>query len=236
MACYKHFYERIIMLINNYNLISPPIGVGLFSYVYLAVDTVGNEYAVKVQSNINMAKSEVSIMKKYNKHPFLPTIFDFFIDNNRAYIVMNYFKGSKLGIDNYNTPGNIKNKETAIKVTRSILEGLKHLHSKGIYHNDIKPKSILIDDQEPEKILIIDYGLSEYISNKQLNGFLYDNDLYNTALICIYLINGVVSQTPMRDIKLIDKSLKQVLTKEIQTDHHKRYKTAAEFIDALKEM
>ena len=46
-------------------------------------------------------------------------------------------------------------------------ERLRDLHTIGITHNDIKPDNILLDPIEPDKIILIDFGLSsEYIDRK----------------------------------------------------------------------
>jgi serine/threonine protein kinase len=44
----------------------------------------------------------------------------------------------------------------AIKLVRGIAEGLRHAHSKGVFHRDLKPQNILLsNDFEPK---ITDWG------------------------------------------------------------------------------
>lgn len=47
-----------------------------------------------------------------------------------------------------------------------VLKGLRHSHSKGIMHRDIKPQNLLIDHKK-KHIKIADWGLADYyIPNK----------------------------------------------------------------------
>jgi hypothetical protein len=48
---------------------------------------------------------------------------------------------------------------TAIKLVRGIAEGLKHAHSKGIFHRDLKPQNILLSSDFKPKIT--DWGLAK---------------------------------------------------------------------------
>jgi len=47
--------------------------------------------------------------------------------------------------------------EEAIAITQGVLRGLKHLHSYGVVHRDLKPDNILMHDRQP---LIADFGLA----------------------------------------------------------------------------
>ncbi|MCD6524578.1 MAG: protein kinase [Thermococcus sp.] len=49
--------------------------------------------------------------------------------------------------------------KTALKLIRGIAEGLKHAHSKGIYHRDLKPLNILLKSDLTPKIT--DWGLAK---------------------------------------------------------------------------
>ncbi|WP_293256299.1 serine/threonine-protein kinase, partial [Palaeococcus sp. (in: euryarchaeotes)] len=49
--------------------------------------------------------------------------------------------------------------KTALKLIRGIAEGLKHAHSKGIYHRDLKPLNILLKADLTPKIT--DWGLAK---------------------------------------------------------------------------
>lgn len=47
---------------------------------------------------------------------------------------------------------------------RQILTGVAYMHSKNIFHRDLKPQNILISNQQ--EIKIADFGLGRIIGNK----------------------------------------------------------------------
>ncbi len=56
--------------------------------------------------------------------------------------------------------------KTALKLIRGIAEGLKHAHSKGIYHLDLKPLNVLLKGEVPK---ITDWGLAKISARSSLS-------------------------------------------------------------------
>ena len=127
----------------------------------------------------------VKRFKKYDKNE-IDTLTDFFkeliltqyINNNSKYVIRMY--GTLLINDHHEDKlyvilekfGNsidntiIKNRKTYNNdqykiIFTNILKAFSSLHSCGVFHSDIKPANILID--EHLNIKIIDFGLSEYL-------------------------------------------------------------------------
>merc|ERR1719384_1931667 len=69
-----------------------------------------------------------------------------------------------------------------------VLEAVYDLHSRGIVHRDLKPENLLFyDNQASSKLLVVDFGLSEY--EEELNK---DSPVCGTAT---YLAPEVIAQT-----------------------------------------
>ncbi|GAB6098303.1 hypothetical protein JCM16358_01820 [Halanaerocella petrolearia] len=78
-------------ILKNYQLDLSPLGNGRFGVVYLAKELNSkSKVAIKELYDIKLAQHETSVMKKYRVHPFLPQLYDFFIVEDKAYIVMEY--------------------------------------------------------------------------------------------------------------------------------------------------
>lgn len=90
-----------------------------------------------------------------------------FTDNNIDFIVSEYFEGKNLKQLIEESKRNKLNisQDKLIIILKQILSGLIYLHERQIAHRDIKPENILINDEN--KIKIIDFGLSVYLSENE---------------------------------------------------------------------
>ena len=55
-----------------------------------------------------------------------------------------------------------------MKLFYQIIQGVKHMHSKGICHRDLKPQNILYVSKQ-KKIKIIDFGFAKIIEKHAFN-------------------------------------------------------------------
>lgn len=49
---------------------------------------------------------------------------------------------------------------------KSLLLGLEHLHSRNIYHRDLKPQNIMFRSKHTSEVVIVDFGLSTFVTSK----------------------------------------------------------------------
>lgn len=92
------------------------------------------------------------------KHPNVVTVIDIFEDNGSAYFVMPFLGKYTLSqwIDNYPHP----TVDELCQVFIPLLEGLKYIHERELYHSDIKPENILITDHGVP--ILIDFGSARH--------------------------------------------------------------------------
>ena len=62
-----------------------------------------------------------------------------------------------------------------MKIFKQILQGLQHIHSKGVIHRDIKSANILLKKGTPK---IADFGFAEFANERQGGGYNVGSPLY----------------------------------------------------------
>jgi serine/threonine protein kinase len=94
-------------------------------------------------------------------HPNIVTIYDFGIDQNRYYIVMEYVDGTDLKsvIRDADQP-DIPN---ALDLMIQICEGVGYAHRAGLVHCDLKPQNILVSPDGRAKVT--DFGISRALAS-----------------------------------------------------------------------
>ena len=160
--------------IANYTL-KEDIGEGNFGKVKLAIyEETGEKFAIKIlnkkQIKIKMKNTifkENEIITKFN-HINVIFVFAIIEDENNFYIVMEYCKKGELF--DYIVAHQYLSEEQSSIFFYQLINGVEHIHSRGIAHRDLKPENLLLTENNILKI--IDFGLSHefdeinYLSTK----------------------------------------------------------------------
>ncbi len=172
------------ILLNRYEIVRK-IGGGGMGAVYLASDSNlgGVVRAVKemVQAHIEEEqqakavddfKRESMILSSLD-HVSIPTIFDYFYDDNegRFYLVMKYISGGDLAARLRAAPEGKIEELTVTEWALQIIDVLDYLHSQPstIVYRDLKPSNIMIDGNSG-RIMLIDFGIARSINQKEEKG------------------------------------------------------------------
>jgi 5'-AMP-activated protein kinase catalytic alpha subunit len=148
--------------IKNYSF-EKDIGEGNFGKVKLGIyKPTREEFAIKVLNKdkikIKMKNSifkENQIITKFN-HINVIYVFNILEDEDNIYIIMEYCKQGELF--DYIVKNERLSEEEASIFFYQLINGIEHIHSKGIAHRDLKPVNLLLDENNILKI--IDFGLS----------------------------------------------------------------------------
>jgi tRNA A-37 threonylcarbamoyl transferase component Bud32 len=99
------------------------------------------------------------------RHPSIVQVIDFNTTaSGVAYLVMEYLDGANL--EKVIDSGGALAIDRAVNITRQVAAALTAAHRKGIVHRDLKPQNIFlvthkIDDEEPERAKVLDFGISK---------------------------------------------------------------------------
>jgi serine/threonine protein kinase len=124
-----------------------PGGNSVISYT----GSIKDQFTFGVESFIREAKT----LARFEQHPNIVTVRDFFKDNNTAYMVMTYIEGLTL-LEHLNRAGDKIPVEQAVQIIILVIDALKEVHSAGIMHRDVSPDNIFIDHEG--RVVLIDFG------------------------------------------------------------------------------
>lgn len=105
--------------------------------------------------------NEIEIMRGLD-HDNIIKLYEVYETDKSIYLVLELIQGKSL-YDVLKRPNFRKDVTLTqiINMTRSLLDALAYLASKGIMHRDLKPDNILLE--RGEKVKIVDFGLATFI-------------------------------------------------------------------------
>lgn len=101
---------------------------------------------------------EAKRLAKFQNTEGIVHIYDSFLYNDTAYIIMEYIDGETLK-SKIERDGKMP-VESALKIVLPVASALKEVHEAGIIHRDISPDNIMID--KDGKVSLIDFGASRF--------------------------------------------------------------------------
>ncbi|MEN1761707.1 protein kinase domain-containing protein [Anoxynatronum sibiricum] len=167
---------------------------------------------------------EAKVLAKFDDHPGIVSVREYFKENQTAYMVMNYVEGMTLQ-QYVAQKGNVLPWKTALGLMMPVLDALHEIHEAGILHRDISPDNIYITKEGRAKLL--DFGAARTASldqQKSLSVLLRPGyapeeqyrtkgiqgpwtDIYAAAGTLYRLVTGEVPLEAME--RLLDDSLKK---------------------------
>lgn len=155
-------------IFDDYDISPTILGTGNYGCVRECQHrSTGEKYAVKTidknkVTRLDHIHREIQFLRSVD-HPGIMKLVDCYEDSDYVHIVTEKYSGGELFdkiVDNTHDYGCLP-EEQAIKIIKSLLEAVQHLHSKDIVHRDIKPENVLFEsNEEGSCVKLIDFGLS----------------------------------------------------------------------------
>jgi serine/threonine protein kinase len=166
-------------LLNDRYYIVKRIGGGGMGSVYQARDKRLADRLCAVKEMIEMFADEGQRAKAVEdftreaqllaslEHRSIPTIFDYFIESGRYYLVMKYISGGDLA-DQMRKRGGRVDEMTVTRWAIQVSDVLHYIHNQDppIIYRDLKPANLMLDDKQG-KIMLIDFGIARFVAPTQ---------------------------------------------------------------------
>ncbi|MBN1921814.1 MAG: protein kinase, partial [Anaerolineae bacterium] len=261
--------ETGVLLQNRYRIRSH-IGGGGMGVVYVADDMrlAGRQCAVKEMSPEQLApgdrnwaiqafRQEAQMLANLH-HPGLTNVTDFFAENGKWYLVMEYIHGETLESRLTHAPGGRFALEEALGIIRQLCEVLDYLHRQQppVVFRDLKPGNVMLD--EKGQVKLIDFGIARffkanrtqdtvnlgtpgYAAPEQYGGMGQTDprsDIYSLGVLLHQMLTGynptnAITPFPLPDPRTLVAQLPphivDVLGHAVQLQPHLRYGTVREF-------
>lgn len=221
-------------------------------WTYWATSDQEKEYLIK------KFESEADLLHKLD-HISLPGVIDYFISNERYYILMDFIDGYDLDtlIQEQGNPG--LPQEDVVKWAIQVAEVLEYLHNcePTIIYRDLKPANIMINSDN--RIVLIDFGIAcalqdgsggsprtmigtmGYMSPEQFIGKVAPtSDIFSLGATLYYLLTGTTQELfnykPMNNIVPgISEALDDIIRRSLQFKPGDRFQSAGEMGIALEQ-
>lgn len=155
-------------IINSTYEVLEKIGAGgggsvfLANHLRLGKRVVLKAYNRRITARPELLRREVDVLKDLS-HTYIPKVYDFFVEDDTFYTVMDYIEGESL--DRPLKRGEKFSQAQVIKWAKQLLQALCYLHSpthgtppKGFVHSDIKPANLM---RTPDNnICLIDFNIA----------------------------------------------------------------------------
>jgi len=156
--------------IRGYKIIER-IGAGGFGVVYRAEQpSVDREVAIKVilpeyanhPEFIQRFEAEARVVARLEHFHIVP-LYDYWRDEERAYLVMRWLQGGSLREALKEGPWEVK---AAGQLLEQMADALSVAHKQGVVHRDLKPENILLDEEG--NAYLTDFGIAKDIGGEGL--------------------------------------------------------------------
>ena len=151
--------------LNRYKVLSV-VGSGGFATVYRAVDT-GLDRTVALKVLDPAAHHDPNVARRFLRegqavasldHPAVVPVYDAGESDDMLFLAMRLIEGSSL--DDALRVGRRLTPDQIVAVVARIGGALDHAHGHGLVHRDVKPSNILLEDNDPRRAWLVDFGIA----------------------------------------------------------------------------
>jgi len=165
------------------------------------------------------------------RHPNIVQVYDFDVEGDTPYIVMELVEGISLKahLDNLHEGGEWVSTVEAARIIREVGQALSYAHQRGMIHRDVKPANVMADVSG--RMILTDFGIAKiltgpgqtttgmaigtpaYMAPEQGQGLPGDNrsDVYSLGVMLYELLTGRLPYNADTPLAIIIKHLTEPL-------------------------
>lgn len=183
------------------------------------------------------------------KHPNIAEVYDYGQAGEMPFVISELINGKSLA-DASN--GIVVDAEQAAGIVMAVAEGIGYAHGQGIFHTDIKPQNIFLNEETVPYLTNFgsytkihpatgkpDYGSPGYAAHETLAwNFSYSSDLYSLGAVFYELITGILPSLPYKrpsEFESCDNRFDHFMEKTLSRRMEKRPCSAEELVAMLSE-
>lgn len=121
-------------------------------------------YGETFEKNRERFLNEARVLAKFSDEDGIVGIRDFFLENNTAYIIMDFLNGETL--QDYLHRSGILTYEDTFQIMMPVIRSLGNVHKHEVIHRDISPANIMLT--KDGKVKLLDFGAAREISQKDV--------------------------------------------------------------------
>ena len=122
------------------------------------VSVFSGDRAEQFQDGLSKFLDEAKRLVKFQSEPGIVRVFDGFMQNKTAYLVMEFLDGETLAARLRRET--VIPEDEAVRLIRPVMKSLQVVHAAGILHRDIAPDNIFLT--RSGQVKLIDFGASRY--------------------------------------------------------------------------
>jgi hypothetical protein len=154
--------------IGKYELISR-LGRGGMGEVYKAFHPQLQRY-VAIKVLLTTSETDPEFIARFQneamavarlRHPHIVQVFDFDIEGDKPYMVMEFVEGETLAqrMTRYHRSGHVVPTDEVVRLFQQLCAAVDYAHKQGMLHRDIKPANVIINSQGDA--VLTDFGLAK---------------------------------------------------------------------------
>ena len=135
------------------------------------------------------------------RHPNLPCITDYFLEDDFFYIIMDYIRGKNLEVILRGSPNKALPERQVIQWLIQICRIMDYLYNyRTMLYGNLKLNKFIVRDSD-KSIILVDFttvSMRNLISGRALDGQDIRNDIYSAGVIMYQLLTGEFPDEPLK--------------------------------------